>query len=202
MNIEIKATELRRAFGTTILWAAEDDSRPALGALHLIVAKHRLWAVAADPFCLAYDSAACTADEGAEVTLPRAAVDFALREIAALPKKVRSEALVQITEAGISVVGAAFAYEPLSGFPNWRQVIPTSSAPTTYVAVNPFFLARLAKVAKLSGSPISTVVLSGPLGPLDIQVGETFRVIVMPIRIAKEVNVAELPPLPKVEAAA
>lgn len=169
--------------------------------LHLIVRKDRLWSVAADPFCAAYDSAACVADESIELTLPRFAVDFILREVAALKKDVRDATTIRITEAGISVAGAALAYASLDGFPDWRVVLPTSRAATDRISVNPYFLARLQKVAKLSGISFADISFGGSLSPLDIQIGDTFRVIVMPLRAHTDRKVAELPELAEAKVA-
>lgn len=188
-TIVVKSTDLHRVLANVLPFAADDDSRPVLCGIHLVVSAgdKRMWAVAADPFTLAYDACELVdAGESAELTLPREIVELLLREIK-VPMRGREAVLIR--EDRVEIGNVVAAYEPLANYPDFRKVLaldePTPAqmmaGETSRVALSPVFMERFRRV-KSDSSYYMRIRLRGERAAVEVCIGSSFKALVMPLR--------------------
>lgn len=191
--------DFRRVLHNAVVFAGKDNKRPVLTCVNLVFnADNTLTAIATDSYMIGLD----TCDYDGTTPSPRDVADHdpsdslsfmaSRSEIEQLLKAIAK--LAAIAPAALRIEGDTLTVAYAGGtveltraigqFPNWRQLVPSSTAPTERIAWNPQFLAKLAKVKTASGiNEPAVFTLQGELKPTKIQVGDTFIGLLMPARI-------------------
>lgn len=192
--VTVGGRDAQRILHNARLFAAEDDLRPVLMGVRLVVAD-RVWAIGANPFALGWDSAETADGDGAfALTLPREVVDFTLRELKTYGKKLIDEVSVVISDQSIVIGAAVLTYKPVEGdYPDYRQVIPGGAGEATpNIAIAPWMVGMIEKVR--SDTPVSRWTFRGPIRPIEVEIGETFKAVLMPLR-APDTRAVSAPPI-------
>lgn len=184
-----------RLFRNVLPWMMPSGGRPSLECIHLAFRPPRLYMVALSPYTATVDSA-LIASSGEPFDLPiREAV--AQRMLADLrDKSVLKAARVTFKRATNTGYGGQALYYGHDATmtertwkvtddmnpPAYQNVLPRGPGePVGRISLNPMFIERLGKVLGLSYA--ATFTFYGAQAGVQIAVGETFRAIVMPLRM-------------------
>jgi DNA polymerase-3 subunit beta len=159
--VQLEADRLRTALEHVVFAAATDDSRPVLTGVHFSIGSEGIRLAAADGFRLAVYTLEL-AQPGAErdVIVPARA----LTELARLLPEATGTVTMTVNAAQTQVLfdlgHATLIANLIQGtFPNYQQLIPTSSTTRTEVAVAEFKQAvRLASIFARDGSGIVRLI--------------------------------------------
>lgn len=186
MKLTFKSNDLKRLLGNAILFAGKDDKLPFICAVRFAFEGEYLHFVATDRYVLSWEPAREVAIEGerAEFSLKhRDAVDI----LRALPKRGTEDVTIEhAPDITVTMPGRVFQFGAVEGdFPKWQALTGVKAAERAGISLNGEYLALLAKVD--TGSPRHhTARFTLPEGqkPVLVEMGETFKVVICPVRDA------------------
>lgn len=209
LRIAVDASRLAVALANVLPHAGADDMMPVLASLRLEVSADGLKVVATDRYTLAWEtvgpSSAVTDGkvdtrapflrdgEGAGLLSARDA-----KTVAATLKRLRfGRVTVEIEPAMIRFImlDSTLTFAAVGGeYPSYHSLVPatgTATGPVDMIGFTPSFLARFATVTLQEGQPrgknakkpAMTMRFYGAHKPAAVCIGETFRAIIMPVKI-------------------
>ena len=161
--VEIDAERLREALEHVVFAAATDDSRPVLTGVHFAIGPSGIRLAAADGFRLAVFRLDLEgAGQEREVIVPARALGELSRLLTEAEQPVRMTVNAAQTQVLFDLGHATLIANLIQGtFPNYQQLIPSSSVTHTEVSVNEFKQeTRLASIFARDGSGIVRLIAS------------------------------------------
>ncbi len=159
--IRIEAARLRQAITQTVFAAATDDSRPVLTGVHFAFKDSQLRLAAADGFRLSVHTMAIDSNVDRTAIVPARALGELGR---LLQEAAGGDVEITFNQTGTQVqfdVGHARLIANLiqGTFPNYDQLIPSSSSTRTEVTVSDFMReTRIASIFARDGSGIVRII--------------------------------------------
>ena len=164
----LEPERLRRALNQVVFAAAADDSRPVLTGVHFHLREGQLRLAAADGFRLAVHSLelAQPAVEERQVIVPARALNELIRLLSDASGSVRMTINVARTQVLFDMGHATLRAQLIQGtFPNYDQLIPTTTGTHTEVAVSDFMReTRIASIFARDGSGIVRLIATPGTG--------------------------------------
>jgi DNA polymerase-3 subunit beta len=162
-TLQLEAETMRRAVGQVVFAAATDDSRPVLTGVHFAIRGNTLKLAAADGFRLAVHSIEVPAGtEEREAIVPARALGELARLLGEVTEPVSLTFNPANTQVLVDLGHATLIAQLIQGtFPNYEQLIPSSHATRTEVAVGEFMReTRIASIFARDGSGIVRLIAS------------------------------------------
>jgi hypothetical protein len=195
-TVTLKASDLARVLGNTVLACDKSKTLPVLGAVRLEVSGGTITAVATDRHRLHLDTAELSEGSTGETTtlLDRADVATMVKTL----KGDKGDVTLTITGSTVALFtrNATLTFDAVEGtFPRYRGLLPehddavTMEGPTHF---NPALLADFAKVTDGQRSyerkantryPVMRMQMSHPHKPARVEIGDTFVGLIMPVRV-------------------
>lgn len=194
--ITFDATSLREALGNVEPHAEHKGTLAALGAVRFECDGDTLTVVTTDRYVLATDTVKA-AEPGQPFAMLLALDDIA-RLSALLKGAPRNVTVWPVTFAldgdtlTVTVPGFSATFRTVPAeFPRWRSIFDVAQEATTddertvaHAAYDPKLLAKFAKVTEHGRKAnVMRMHFSEPVKPALIEVGETFRAVIMPCRV-------------------
>lgn len=192
MILTFKSHDLKRLLGNAVLFACKDETLPGLCVVRLAFDGEYLHMVATDRYVLSREPAREVHVEGErrEISIRTADVKAIVR---ALPTRGVADVRIESADEGGPVTVAldghamTFATDSNGTFPSgWLELSRRpEAAERSEITFNMEYLALFAKVD--TGSPkhhTARFTLSAAMKPTLVEMGETFKAIVMPINAA------------------
>jgi len=214
-TVKLRGEDLARILHNALLVVrADEDVRPGLNAVRLLVREKRVHAIGCDPYTVAIDSAdpmregdpAESAPEPFELSIPRELAVQVELEVKARLRRYRklkqptSTLLVQITDADatrnrarIDTFEQVHEFSEPAGFPKglWSVLYPEITKPYRPTVQSSFSIGLLARLQKVEPAFYGAILrFRGELNPIEIAIGPTFRAMLMPIRIPGRIAAA------------
>jgi DNA polymerase-3 subunit beta len=194
----IAAHTLRDMLVAGLLAASKDDTLPTIATVRLEWDEHELQLVATDRYRLLvatahtdYSNNYVNAGAGDVLIHQKDAADLVKALPKASPRRVNGE-LVRVSVVADRVMvegnGWSRSLTIVSGdFPKYRTLIPSEFTPTETIAVNPRFLADIAKIPVDKGTPVRLRFVSETRPMLAVLDGANgvskYLYLLMPVRI-------------------